>query len=363
MSASAPDLQSVRNLYAEVFAGQTDLIPLIVTPPGEPLPPPRLLVEQAPAVLPAVLAALAPKQAVASDWLPTLNVGWFQCLVVPSFFGAPPVYLEGSEPIVRPCFGNVAEAVDAGRPPVAGPLLEQLLSVQKTLLQLLPEPIALSLPPTASPFDLAQLMVTGEELLISLQTEPELVAVFLDTLADLCAEVLALVRAQAAGTPSEAVTNRGMYFPGTRLACDALVNYSPSLLRRVAGPVLAKLAGRCGRLCIHYCSKPAPSRHVLAGLIPCGDVVAVDTWQGPDAFIGDGAPARLQDRVALVFDTDLSSRAKMASFLAWEPIKAVPRRGGRGLVVQTAAPSVAAGRELYAWWQAEQEAAATQLRA
>jgi hypothetical protein len=79
-------------------------------------------------------------------------------------------------------------------------------------------------------------------------------------------------------------------------------------------------------------------------------VAAVDNRHGPDVFLGDAAPARLQARVAIVGDVDLTTPAKMDAFLARESVRRVPRRGGRGLVLHTRAASVEAGKRLYAEW-------------
>ena len=147
------------------------------------------------------------------------------------------------------------------------------------------------------------------------------------------------------------ITNRGIYFPGWRLPCDSLVNLSPELLRLFALPFLERFGEELGQLCIHYCSKPAPSGHVLPVLCESDWVAAVDTWQGPDAFMGDDAPGRLQSKIGLMVDVDLSTPQKMDSFLGWEPIRTVPRQNGRGIVVHTTAPSVAEGRRIYEAWR------------
>jgi hypothetical protein len=282
-------------------------------------------------------------------------MGWFQCIVVPSFFGAAPIFQDGSDPIVEPCFRNVHEAVQAGQPSVDSPVLEQMLSVLDIALRNLPEGFALSFPPTASPFDLAQLLLPADEFLLALMTEPDDALQFLCNLADLSTEVIHLARSRLTGTASEFVTNRGIHFPGLRLACDALVNFSPYLLKGIALPVLERLARQHGKLCIHYCSKPAPSSHVLPALIECECVAAVDTWQGSDAFIGSDAPARMQNSVGLIFDADLTTEEKMVSFLDWEPIRDVPRKGGRPLIRHTSAASVAEGRKIFDVWRAHME--------
>ncbi len=328
---------------------------MIVTPPCSAGPTRDELVFDTEVAVRKAVEVLRPKAAVGADWIPTVNISWFQCITVPSLFGAQPVYPEGSEPIVTPVFSSADEAAEAGTPPIDGPVLEHMLSTLDTALRSLPDDFSLSFPPVASPFDLAQLLLPGDEFLVSLITAPEAALTFLDNLAQLCLGVLAITRNRVTGTPSEFVTNRGLWFPGLRLACDALVNWPPYCIRNTAWPILQRFGERYGKLCVHYCSKPAPSAHVLPALCECESVSAVDTWQGPDAFIGDEAPRRMQSRVALIFDVDLTNTAKMTSFLEREPIRNVPRKHGRGLVLHTSAPSVDEAKQIYQTWLAKTE--------
>ena len=147
------------------------------------------------------------------------------------------------------------------------------------------------------------------------------------------------------------ITNRGIPFPGLRLSSDAIVNLSPPLLRQFALPVLERFAREYGKLCIHICTDPAPSQHVLPVLCESEHISAIDNWQGPDVFLGDGAPARFQDRVAVITDVELGTPEQMDRFLDWEPVRTVPRKGGRGLVVHTRAESVDEARRIYGEWQ------------
>lgn len=166
-------IEEIQSRYVRVFASDSDYIPLIVSPPCPDQASREEWQEQPEMAVRKTAAALAPKVAVGSDWIPSVNMGWFQCIVVPSFFGARPAFTIGSDPIVEPCFRNVHEAVQAGRPSAGGPVLEHMLSVLDTSLRGLPAGFALSFPPTASPFDLAQLLLPADEFLVSLVTEPD----------------------------------------------------------------------------------------------------------------------------------------------------------------------------------------------
>lgn len=348
----AAGIQQTCALYADAFAGRTDRIPLIVTPKCGSGPSREELIHDTEAAVRKAAESLGPKAAVGADWIPSVNISWYQCIAVPSLLGARSVYPPGSEPIVEPIYRNAVEAAEAGVPPVGGPVIEEMLRTVDAALRGLPEGFALSFPPVASPFDLAQLLLPGDEYLVALVEDPDALGRFLDNLATLCIQVLDLVRERLKGTPGEHVTNRGIWFPGVRLPSDALVNWPPESIRQVGWPVLERFGRRYGKLCIHYCSKPAPSGHVLPALCGCASVGAVDTWQGPDAFIGDTAPGRMQSQVSLVFDMDLSSDEKIKAFLANEAVRGVPRKGGRALVLGAGASTVEEGKRIYERWRA-----------
>lgn len=345
------NLDEKRLLYSQVFNGETDRIPLIISPPCGTMPAREDLARDTERAVVRAAEALAPKADARTDWIPTVNISWYQCILVPSVFGATPVFQEGSEPIVKPVFHDLPEAVEMGIPPLEGVVVDQMLATLDTAVRVLPEGFALSFPPTASPFDLAQLLLPADEFLSGLLTNPEAAMEFMTHLAQLCAQAFDLTMSRLAGTRSYGVTNRGLYYPGLRLACDAIVNFSPDLIRDMALPILTQFGERFGQLCIHYCSKPAPSAHVLAALCACRCVGAVDTWQGPDAFIGDRAPGRMQSCVGLIFDVDLTTGDKMDAFLDWEPVREVPRRNGRPLVLHTSAASVEDAKRIYEVWQ------------
>ena len=350
-------LERLQRLYEDVFAGRTDAIPLIVTPPCGSGPDRREFVSDTRNAMLKAADALAPKVEADTDWIPSVNTSWYQCIVVPSLFGAEPVELDGSEPIVRPVFSSALDAARAGVPEVKGRVVDEMRRTLEHALEALPASFHLSFPATASPFDLAQLLLPADEFLLSLMTHQGEVRRFLDHLTELCLQVFELVRGRLRGTQSEFVTNRGLHFPGLRLPCDAIVNLSPGLLREFVLPVLQRFGERYGKLCTHFCTQPAPSRHVLPVLTECEHLAAVDNWQGPDVFLGEEAPARLQPSVAVITDVDLTTDEKMDAFLSWEPIRSVPRQGGRGIVVTTSAPSVLEAKRIYEEWSSRQSGA------
>ena len=345
------ELDRIAEFYRAVFAGGSDAVPIIASPPCPGGPTRRELVTDAARAVRQAAGALAPKVEAGSDWVPSVNIGWYQGIAVPSLYGAEAVFPEGSEPVCRPAFESAGEAARAGVPEVAGPVIDEMLRVAREAKAALPEGFRLSFPATASPWDLAQLVMSGEEFLVALMTEPDAATEFLVNLAELCVRVTNLVKRELGEGPGETVTNRGIPFPGLRLPSDAIVNLSPELLRRFVLPVLERFAREYGRLMVHFCTKPAPSGHVLAVLAECEHVAAVDNWQGPHAFLGPDAADPMQSHVGVVTDLDLTTPGKMDEFLSLPAVRDVPRRGGRGLVVSTWAPSVDEARRIVALWR------------
>ena len=342
--------ERIERLYTDAFCARDDTIPLIVSPPCPPPPAVRELRDDPAKAVARAAEALRPKLAVGSDWLPTVNVGLFQCIAVPSLYGAKLVDLPGSEPLCEPVFPSVEAAAAAPVPDVAGPVVDELLAFIDAAQQALPPGFRLSVPASASPFDLAQLLV-GQDYLLGLIASPDATAALLHRLAGLFIELTRLVKRRMGRPDRQYVTNRGMYLPGFRLPADAIVNLSPDLLRRFVLPVLEPIAAAFGPLCVHFCTDPAPSAHVLPVLLESRAVLAVDNWQGPDVFLGPDAPARMQAKIAVVGDYDLTTPEKMDEVLARPPVRNVPRRGGRGLVMATTAQSVEHGRRIVAEWR------------
>lgn len=344
---------ATRALHEAVFRGEEDYIPLIVSLPAPDLPSKESLALDPGRNVPIACAAQAERENLDDDWIPTINIGHFQNVVVPSLFGAKIVSLDGSEPICETRFSSAEAAAEAGIPELSGPRVDELFDTVDTALSVLPEGWRLSMPPVSSPFDLAQLLL-GEDFLVGLYTEPEAVAQFLDYLTDLVIRLTRRVKTSLGLRDDEYITNRGLFFPGLRQPCDAIVNLSPGHIETFVLPVLEKLGGEFGRICVHYCTTPSPSFHVLPALLGCACVGAVDNWQGPEAFIGEAQPARNQDRIAVITDLELRSRADVDTFFAHPAVAGVPRRGGRGLVIGTKADSAAEARELLSYWRSRQ---------
>ena len=340
----------LKQLYLRVFKGQEDYIPFIITLPCPNAPTLEDYWHDLPAAVLKAAELFKPRLQIGSDWIPTIAAGMYHCISVPSLFGAEVVKLDGSDPLIHPCFKTIDEALEAGTPPVKGEIIDRMIkdvrAAHKSITQ---QGYKFCFPATASPFDLAQLML-GEEFLLSLVLRPDKAQTFLVNLSKLAIEIINIVKAEMNEPKNEYNAGKGYFFPGFRLPSDAIVNYSPSILRNVLPGILKIFGQEYENLCVHYCTEPAPSQHILPALLESEYVIAVDNHHGPDVFIGENTPAPFQDKITIASTTDLTTPEKMDQLLAKEALRKVKRKGGRGFIVFTEAESVDHGKKLYQQW-------------
>ena len=340
----------LKGIFRDAFLARSDYIPLMVNSPCGKKPTFEQLWHDTSNAVAQAAEALRPRIDVQADWVPSVNIALYQCMLIPRLYGAEIVMQDGCEPMCRPLFSSIEEAADTAVPVAAGPAVDEMLELIDNARAALPDDFRLSFPVASSPMDLAQLLLK-EGFFVGMLDRPAETHRFLDNLAGLLIEVTQIAQGRLGQEPDGYVTNRGMFFPGFRLPCDAIVNLSPDLIRRFVFPVLRRIHDAFGPLCIHLCTEPAYSAHVLPVLLECDAVLAVDNWQGPDVFLGDAAPARFQAKVAVVGNRDLTTAQKMDDFLVWAPVREVPRKAGRGLVMATGAESVDDGRRIYDEWR------------
>ena len=341
--------QDLQQLYADVFDGRTGHMPMIVSVPRPGAGGRPAWRTDPGGTARAAGEAVAADPAV-GDWIPSVNIGVYQCIVVPSLFGASITDVPGSDSICHQCFDSVDAALAAGTPPLDGPIVEEMLACMRTVQANLPDDMALSFPACASPFDLAQLML-GEQFIFALIDTPDKSAEFLSNLTRLFIDVTKLVKGELGDPLRETITNRGIPFPGMRVPSDSIVNYSPDILKQFAVPVYDQIAAELGPICLHYCTAPAPCSHVLPAMLECSSLKAVDNWQGPDIFLGADSPAAEQDRVAVISDFPAGTPEELDALLETTPFKDIPRKGGRGIVVNVKSSTRDEAQHLYDHWQ------------
>jgi hypothetical protein len=158
---------------------------------------------------------------------------------------------------------------------VDGKMVDRTLESARRVARALPDDWHVSFPAAASPWDLGQILL-GEAFLMELILAPDKSLEFLETLADLYVALNRRVLDVLAEEGKRYVTNRGIPFPGFRVPSDAIVNLSPELIEQFVLPVAERLRDGLGDLCLHYCTEPAPSGHVLPALLKTDAVLAVD---------------------------------------------------------------------------------------
>ncbi|MFP4354281.1 MAG: hypothetical protein ACLFUJ_04085 [Phycisphaerae bacterium] len=343
-------IEAAKQSHSQALLGRSDYIPLLIGTRCPDAPSREALWKDTAAAVAGTIRAYEPRRQIESDWLPSVNIGVFQCIAIPSCFGARVAEIKGSEPICHPHFADIQQAVDAGVPELESPVIDDLFETLDQATGALEDGWYLSFPASASPWDLAQVLL-GEEFLIAAMLEPEATRQFLDNLTTCFIELTRRVKQRMGQGDREYVSNRGVYAPGYRLPSDAIVNFSPDLLRTYLPGVIDRIAETFGPVIMHFCTKPAPSGHVLPVLTEIENVMAVDNWQGPDVFIGPDAPARMQQKVSIIGDVRIETAEHIDELLSWPAVTDVPRNGGRGIIFNAWCPDVQHGREIYAMWQ------------
>ncbi len=339
------------DLYRDVFSGKTNYIPLLVWPLGGNMPTVDEIWDDLPAVLTKAPAAIEAKRQTGSDWIPVCGVGTHQCIAIPSVYGCEVVKLSGSDPICKPKFSSIDEILELGVPEIKGPVIDRLFS-DLTLLQDFTDKYGceLSYPVTVSPPDIAQLML-GEEFMMLLMTEPDKVKRLLSNLTMAAIDLIKMVKAQTGQKSDEYITGKGIYQPGYRMACDSIVNYSPSIVKELVLPVFEMFCEQFGPMNVHYCTEPTQSGHILPVLLNQKSVIAVDNHQGPEVFWPDDEPLQCDDRMVIITTLELDARGKIDAFLARKPVQACLKGDSVGIIVATYIQSADAGREIFEYWR------------
>lgn len=315
-------------------------------------------------------------QAIGSDAIPCV-VARFDPVVVPSLFGGK-VECVGGRPMIAPFLDGPRDIARLPEPApdtaVAGRAAEAL----RYFLANTPEDIAVVTPPELDPFDAALLMY-GSGLFTLMHDEPEAVTFLLDRVTDAFIRVQLLFKEILGEPPREKVNYLGIALPGIRVAADALVNLSPTDIRRFCYPVFAKLAAAFGGVLVHYCPSPTLRYyHVLKPVLECPHVLGVCTSGGVDYFEDERNPMRLHEGKTLIGECDLRLTDDTRPIpTASTNVNTIPPRpaagldewlgspfmrlsfdGRRGLILRAAVSTVEEGRQLYGLWRRKVEAAA-----
>ena len=344
--------ETIRQRNRDAFLAESDYIPLKIMVPNPDLPKiNRWEITMEPdKALEFGLAETRYCRELSTDWFPYLTT-YYQDILIPGLFGAE--LFDGfkdKNPMPKPCFEDIQE-VDRFQledMDTRSPLMEQALDFHRTLLSQVPEDLEVTAPAVTSPLDYAVNM-RGGDFFVDMVIEPERAKRFLALITELIIQKIRLFKDVSNEPDDEYLTNRGLFLPGIRVACDSMVNLSPAMIEEFMSPFFIRMAEEFTRVLVHYCTTPAPSGHVIGVLKKCPGVFGVDNWQGYRTLFKAEDEEMLQDQLTVLTDIPAD---KLWEELETPFFKDVKRKGGRGLIVSTTANTVDEGKCLYDQWQA-----------
>jgi hypothetical protein len=262
-------------------------------------------------------------------------------------FGAEVYKSAGGYVDVKPIINDIEQAEGLE---VCNGQLDMALEHIKYLKKNTPEDIKVTVTRFLGPLDSAVVM-RGGDFYLDLLVEPEKSIAFLNKITDLTIKTFKYFNKEINQDHKEQIVGRGLYFHGTRLTGDAIVNVSPDLIKTVLHPIFSRFKEELGGLMLHYCCLPAPSGHVLPALAECGSVRCVDNWQGYESFFNKKQDGLLQDKVAMCCDFTIEEIESVEKLMEKPLFRDVKRKGGRGLVVMTSTNDIERSKRAYDNWK------------
>lgn len=347
-----PDSKTIKQRNREAFLAESDYIPLKIFILNPDLPNiNRWEITMEPAKsLEFGLAENKYNRQLSTDWFPYLTT-YYQDIIIPSLFGAE-LFEEykAQNPMPNPCFENIEQTdqFELDTMNIHMPLMDQALEHHRSLLDQVPDDIKVTAPTVTSPLDYAVNMLGGN-FFMDMVTQPERVKRFLALITELIIKKIRLFKEISNEPDTEYITNRGLFLPGIRVACDSMVNLSPDMIEEFITPFFQRMAEEFTHVLVHYCTTPTPSGHVFDVLRNCPGIIGVDNWQGYRTFFTSQNERMLQDKLTILTD--------IPADMLWQELetpffKDVKRKGGRGLIVSTVVSTVEEGQLLYDQWQA-----------
>jgi len=345
-------IDRIKEMHTKAFLGETDYIPLTIKVEDSDTKQFSAwdIVMNHELALEVGLDELKLYKQVNSDWVPNIDItNSYQDILVPSMFGAKLFNAKDFYPMPVPCINDIKQIRDYSLENINiyTPLMEQAIKHFDFLRLRVSEDIEVLAPTVTSPLDYA-INMRGGDFYIDMLIQSEISQNFLMLLTELIIKEIKIFK-EIAGEPNDSyITKRGLHFPGIRIACDSIVNLSPTMIQEFIFPVFKRLSQEFKRVLVHFCTSPAPSTHVLPTLMKCPYVTGVDNWQGYRTFFDDGGIDLLQEKLSICTDIP---QDKLDEELKAPFFTQAKRRGGRGLFVSTSVSSINEGKELYHKWQ------------
>lgn len=251
----------------------------------------------------AALAHYENTNKVESDIIPIVENNFLEVLV-PSIFGAEIHEAPGGLVDVKPVFKDIKETENINIEDIFVGQMENAIKHINYLKANVPDGFYVSPSRPLSPLDCA-VVLRGGNFYMELLTEPELSLNFMNKIADVTIKVIKELKRQINQPLDECATPRGLVYPGIRITGDAIVNLSPNMIVEYMSPIFKRFQKEFGKVMLHYCTLPAPSTHVIKGLLSGGGVDCVDNWQGYKTLLNKEDYS--QDKIGICTDFKFQS--------------------------------------------------------
>jgi hypothetical protein len=217
------------------------------------------------------------------DWtddLPFLEP-WIGTGVFANAFGCEYHFRDDNAPHVRYRYHKIDELRDIDYPDWRqSPIMSMVLDCIDCFRQRTRDGLPIALTDTQSPFDTATLVLEAAEFFTACYAEPEIVAEFLNKIADLIVEFSEVQRERIGPNLFAQPGHLMPSFvggPGISISDDNLAVSSPQVNRRFALPMNERLAVHFGGLAIHSCGVWT---HTIAMLRDYQNLTAIDCAVG-----------------------------------------------------------------------------------
>ena len=297
--------------------------------------------------------------AVGSDYMPVLALNHLGDVLIPTMFGAElfvptamarSVQDTGATPY--PVWKEIREIDDVAWPGMDAGRMPCFLDIIRAWRRWAPPWVHIVTPFPLGPFSLAA-ELRGSGFLFDIVDDPERSRRLLAHCAEMQVHTERHLCAAVGNGNDPPISNFGISGPGRRMGDDQIINLSPQTIAEYAVPYIEQIARKLGPATVHFCTlAQRRADHVFEPLAR-SDWIRVASSQFAFEYYEENLDA-LRGRLAieaLYGDAYRYLCETHGSFRDWA-FEFVPRfKNESGLVLYFEAPSLEAGRELWATWQ------------